>query len=136
MVDLTSYEQFEKEHTIAWKERITAATKLNENSSRSHFILQMIVETTHGKSILQSKLNICDLAGSEDNKRTGNQGQRMKESATINKSLFCLGQVVEAIQTNQSRIPYRDSKLTRLLQDALGGTAIGVVSYTHEDVAM
>lgn len=61
-------------------------------------------------------LHLIDLAGSEDNRKTGNVGDRMKESTAINKSLFALNQVVEAINKKQFRIPYRESKLTRLLQ--------------------
>ena len=63
-----------------------------------------------------AKLSIVDLAGSEDNRVTGNQGVRLKESSAINTSLHVLGKVVDALVTHKSRIPYRDSKLTRLLQ--------------------
>lgn len=69
-------------------------------------------------------------AGSEDNKRTGNVGTRMVESASINSSLFVLGKVVEALNTSSSRVPYRDSKITRLLQDSLGGTALSIMIAT------
>lgn len=67
------------------------------------------------------KMHLVDLAGSEDNRRTDNAGQRLKESGAINRSLFVLSQVVEALNRGDARIPYRDSKLTRLLQDSLGG---------------
>nr|KAJ3422970.1 Kinesin-like protein kif22 [Polyrhizophydium stewartii] len=80
----------------------------------------------NGKT-LSSKLHIIDLAGSEDNKRTGNVGARMVESGAINKSLFVLGQVVEALNKGHPRIPYRDSKITRFLQDSLGGGALGLM---------
>lgn len=63
-----------------------------------------------------AKLSIIDLAGSEDNRLTGNKGMRLKESSAINSSLHVLGKVVNALVQKQSRIPYRDSKLTRLLQ--------------------
>ena len=110
------------------KQRSTAATKINESSSRSHFILQIALETTHADGRrYSSKINLIDLAGSEDNKRTGNVGVRMTESGAINKSLFVLGQVVEALNKNLPRIPYRDSKITRFLQDSLGGKAIGIM---------
>lgn len=72
---------------------------------------------------LNGKFYLIDLAGSEDNRRTGNEGIRLKESGSINGSLFALGQVVDALNQGLSRIPYRNSKLTRLLQDSLGGTA-------------
>ncbi|PSR70750.1 hypothetical protein PHLCEN_2v13370 [Hermanssonia centrifuga] len=76
---------------------------------------------------LSGKLNLVDLAGSENNKMTGNDPSRMAESAAINKSLSVLGQVVHAINQGASRIPYRNSKLTRLLQDALGGSSVGLL---------
>ncbi|GFO15468.1 kinesin-like protein [Plakobranchus ocellatus] len=100
-----------------------AATKLNKYSSRSHTILLIKVRRTEadGKQ-LSGKLYLIDLAGSEDNRRTGNKGIRLKESGAINKSLFVLGEVVDAINLNLSRVPYRNSKLTRLLQDSIGGS--------------
>lgn len=64
----------------------------------------------------EGKLYLIDLAGSEDNRRTGNQGLRLKESGAINTSLFVLGKVVDALNQGLPRVPYRDSKLTRLLQ--------------------
>ena len=66
------------------------------------------------------KLHLIDLAGSEDNRKTNNVGARMKESGAINSSLFVLAKVVDALNAKHHRIPYRDSKLTRLLQDSLG----------------
>ena len=72
-------------------------------------------------------INLVDLAGSENNKLTGNDPSRMLESSAINKSLSVLGQVVHALNSGHSRIPYRDSKLTRILQDALGGSAVGLL---------
>lgn len=74
------------------------------------------------------KLYLVDLAGSEDNRRTGNQGIRLKESGAINLSLFTLSKVVDALNSGTAvRVPYRDSKLTRLLQDSLGGSAHSVM---------
>ncbi|GAA6086224.1 kinesin-like protein KIF22, partial [Tachysurus ichikawai] len=74
------------------------------------------------------KLYLVDLAGSEDNRRTGNQGIRLKESGAINLSLFTLSKVVDCLNTGTGgRVPYRDSKLTRLLQDSLGGSAHSVM---------
>lgn len=72
-----------------------------------------------------SKLHMIDLAGSEDNRKTGNRGNadRLQESGAINSSLFVLNKVVDAINSKHHRVPYRDSKLTRLLQDSLGGTS-------------
>jgi kinesin family protein 3/17 len=69
------------------------------------------------------KLNLVDLAGSERQGKTGAEGIRLKEGAKINLSLSCLGNVISALVDGKSQhIPYRDSKLTRLLQDSLGGT--------------
>lgn len=74
------------------------------------------------------KLYLVDLAGSEDNRRTGNQGIRLKESGAINLSLFTLSKVVDSLNSGTGcRVPYRDSKLTRLLQDSLGGSAHSVM---------
>lgn len=91
-------------------QRSTASTKLNEYSSRSHFILQIFIKTITATSTLTGKLHLIDLAGSENNKLTGNQGvMRMAESGAINKSLFVLGQVVDAMNKPKGtvRIPYR-----------------------------
>lgn len=66
-------------------------------------------------------------SGNEDNKRTGNEGVRQQESTKINQSLFALSQVIYALNNNSTRIPYRDSKLTRILQDSLGGTSHAVM---------
>ncbi|MGH0152453.1 UNVERIFIED_CONTAM: hypothetical protein FKN15_022301 [Acipenser sinensis] len=76
---------------------------------------------------LTGKLYLIDLAGSEDNRRTGNQGIRLKESGAINSSLFVLSKVVDSLNQGLARVPYRDSKLTRLLQDSLGGSAHSVM---------
>ena len=69
----------------------------------------------------QGKLHLVDLAGSESAKATGISGKRLRESMNINQSLLTLGRVINALRSKQSRIPYRDSKLTRLLKEALGG---------------
>ncbi|WVQ71595.1 hypothetical protein IAR50_001135 [Cryptococcus sp. DSM 104548] len=133
---ITSWEQFESDYDIASRSRKTASTKLNSSSSRSHAILTIylhVVDET-GK-ITDGKICLTDLAGSENNNLTGNDKERMRESSAINTSLTTLGKVVDALNIVQQRggdasgvfIPYRESKLTRLLQDALGGTSQGLL---------
>ncbi|KAJ2719450.1 hypothetical protein GGI07_005205 [Coemansia sp. Benny D115] len=127
---VTSLDQFHTLYQRACGNRRTASTKLNHHSSRSHAILTVQVQwpddLTKGK-VWCGRLHLIDLAGSEDNRRTENGRDRMAESSAINRSLFVLGQVVEALNSGASRIPYRDSKMTRILQDALGGESLGMM---------
>ncbi|QSZ31964.1 hypothetical protein DSL72_001533 [Monilinia vaccinii-corymbosi] len=106
---------FEKLYIEANNNRSTAGTKLNAQSSRSHAILMVKVTQTTGDSSLISTASAIDLAGSEDNRRTDNGKERMIESASINKSLFVLSQCIDAIGRGDKRIPYRESKMTRIL---------------------
>ena len=100
---------------------------MNAGSSRSHAIFTIIVECAEvdekrGEHIRVGKLNLVDLAGSERQSKTGATGHRLKEATKINLSLSALGNVISALVDGKSQhIPYRDSKLTRLLQDSLGG---------------
>ncbi|KAF8310995.1 kinesin-domain-containing protein [Clavulina sp. PMI_390] len=109
------------------KQRQTAMTNLNERSSRSHSIFSISVTTAAGskesKDMFQiGKLNLVDLAGSEDIGRSGAENLRAKEAGNINKSLLSLGRVINALVENPTgHIPYRESVLTRVLQDSLGG---------------
>ena len=114
-------------------QRTTSSTLMNEQSSRSHAIYTFQVtkkSKTNGlrESIVRAKLTLVDLAGSERIKKSGVVGLQQKESININKDLFVLGKVVSQLAECSDRrgggvhIPYRDSKLTRLLQDSLGGT--------------
>lgn len=89
--------------------------KLNAHSSRSHAILGIKVAVSTNDEVRISTASAIDLAGSEDNRRTENGKERLVESANINKSLFILAQCVEAISEKKSRIPYRESKMTRIL---------------------
>ncbi|EOA12365.1 hypothetical protein CARUB_v10025749mg [Capsella rubella] len=120
--------------------RATGSTNMNSQSSRSHAIFTITLEqkkissgsftTTEdgGEDILCAKLHLVDLAGSERAKRTGADGMRLKEGIHINKGLLALGNVISALGDEKKRkegghVPYRDSKLTRLLQDSLGGNS-------------
>lgn len=107
--------------------RQVAATKCNDLSSRSHtvFTVTAYVKKTneHGVDdfVSAGKLNLVDLAGSENIQRSGAENKRAAEAGLINKSLLTLGRVINALVDRSSHIPYRESKLTRLLQDSLGG---------------
>lgn len=106
--------------------RTVGATAMNQDSSRSHSIFTLYVEASEeveGKSrYTSSKLSLVDLAGSERATKTNAKGSRLKEGTMINLSLSALGNVIQALVDGKSKyIPYRDSKLTRLLQDSLGG---------------
>jgi hypothetical protein len=114
----TSLKDFEQMYDQANVNRSTSATKLNAHSSRSHAVLCVKVTQTTGDRVQVSTASAIDLAGSEDNRRTDNNKERLVESASINKSLFVLASCVEAISRKASRIPYRESKMTRIL--ALG----------------
>lgn len=107
--------EFESLYDKANANRSTGATKLNAHSSRSHAVLCVKVSVATPTETRVSTASAIDLAGSEDNRRTGNGKDRMVESASINKSLFVLAQCVEAISKKQQRIPYRESKMTRIL---------------------
>lgn len=110
-----------------WRNRATGSTLMNADSSRSHSIftinLEMMTADDAGEEHIRAgKLNLVDLAGSERQAKTGATGARLKEATKINLSLSALGNVISALVDGKSKhIPYRDSKLTRLLQDSLGG---------------
>ena len=111
--------------------RTTGSTLMNEHSSRSHAIFSLLVEHQLSKfdDVTRAKLHLVDLAGSERAKKTGAVGVRFAESVHINQGLLALGNVISALgdhargRNNRTHIPYRDSKLTRMLQDSLGGNA-------------
>jgi len=104
--------------------RATAATSLNEHSSRSHMVLTVEVESgLEGQPSNKGVLYLVDLAGSERVGKSQVEGAQLKEAAHINKSLSALGNVMEALDRKSSHVPYRDSKLTHLLQDAIGGNS-------------
>ena len=124
--------------------RRTAATLMNAQSSRSHTVFSILVHIkengTDGEEMLKiGKLNLVDLAGSENISKAGNEkGIRTRESVNINQSLLTLGRVITALVERTPHIPYRESKLTRLLQESLGGrtktSIIATVSPGHKDL--
>ncbi|KAF9075277.1 P-loop containing nucleoside triphosphate hydrolase protein [Rhodocollybia butyracea] len=106
--------------------RQIAATKFNDHSSRSHSIFSLTVHTKEsgvvGEDLLRiGKLNMVDLAGSENIGRSGAENKRAREAGMINQSLLTLGRVINALVDKAQHVPYRESKLTRILQDSLGG---------------
>ncbi|XP_061361837.1 kinesin-like protein KIN-5D [Gastrolobium bilobum] len=106
--------------------RRTAETLLNKQSSRSHSIFSVTIHikecTPEGEEMIKcGKLNLVDLAGSENISRSGAREGRAREAGEINKSLLTLGRVINALVEHSGHVPYRDSKLTRLLRDSLGG---------------
>eukprot|EP00923_Selenidium_pygospionis_P020368 GHVN01035228.1.p2 GENE.GHVN01035228.1~~GHVN01035228.1.p2 ORF type:complete len:749 (-),score=119.75 GHVN01035228.1:1109-3355(-) len=112
---------------LGQKQRSTASTKMNPTSSRSHLVFQLTIIQRNAFDLSQKvgKLYLIDLAGSEKLSKTGAEGMTMEEGKLINKSLSCLGNVINALTNPKGRghIPYRDSKLTRVLQDSLGGNS-------------
>lgn len=125
--------------------RATAQTGHNDTSSRSHAVFIIVVErhsgSPEGRQSLTGRLNLVDLAGSERPRLTGATGQRLEETKKINQSLSALGNVISALTERRARshVPYRDSKLTRLLEDSLGGncrtTMMAMVSPAAEAFA-
>uniref|UniRef100_A0A8C0TKA9 Kinesin family member 4A n=2 Tax=Canis lupus familiaris TaxID=9615 RepID=A0A8C0TKA9_CANLF len=108
--------------------RTVASTAMNSQSSRSHAIFTISIEQrkkSDKNSSFRSKLHLVDLAGSERQKKTKAEGDRLKEGININRGLLCLGNVISALGDDKKGgfVPYRDSKLTRLLQDSLGGNS-------------
>ncbi|XP_069507116.1 kinesin-like protein KIF3B isoform X2 [Ambystoma mexicanum] len=141
-----SVKEIEHVMNVGNQNRSVGSTNMNEHSSRSHAIFMITVECSElgldGENHIRvGKLNLVDLAGSERQAKTGAQGERLKEATKINLSLSALGNVISALVDGKStHIPYRDSKLTRLLQDSLGGNAktvmvanIGPASYNVEE---
>mmetsp|Transcript_617 Transcript_617/g.1071 ORF Transcript_617/g.1071 Transcript_617/m.1071 type:complete len:590 (-) Transcript_617:327-2096(-) len=108
------------------KNRVTAATNSNAESSRSHALLVLTIDKhqlQEGK-MKSSQVYLVDLCGSEKVSKTGATDLRLKEAQTINKSLLSLGNVIQALVDKKKHVPYRDSKLTRLLQNSFGGNSI------------
>ncbi|XP_035236083.1 centromere-associated protein E isoform X13 [Anguilla anguilla] len=147
VADLTEELVTSAEQALSWirkgeKNRHYGKTKMNQRSSRSHTIFRMILESRERSdpasgenadgAIIVSHLNLVDLAGAERASQTGAEGARLKEGCNINRSLFTLGQVIKKLSDeNQGGFTnYRDSKLTRILQNSLGGNAKTVIICT------
>merc|ERR1719221_1212026 len=98
---------------------------MNIRSSRSHLIFTIGITSVHHatQETLSGKILLCDLGGSERLKKTEAMGSQRKEAIEINKSLTALGDVIEAVAKKQKQIPYRNHKLTQIMQDSLGGSA-------------
>lgn len=141
-------DDMEKIMSLGNKNRSVGATAMNETSSRSHAIFSIIIETssysfesTKTQHVKMGRLHLVDLAGSERQTKTGASGQRLKEASKINLSLSTLGNVISALVDGKcTHIPYRNSKLTRILQDSLGGNSktvmcatVGPASYNYEE---
>ncbi|XP_050285050.1 kinesin-like protein KIN-10B [Quercus robur] len=123
-VPVKSMSEFYEIFSCGIQRRKIAHTGLNDVSSRSHGMLVIAVSTPCGdgsEAVVTGKLNLIDLAGNEDNRRTCNEGICLLENVRINQSLFALSNVIYALNNNKTRVPYRESKLTRILQDSLGG---------------
>uniref|UniRef100_A0A8C8RSU9 Kinesin-like protein n=1 Tax=Pelusios castaneus TaxID=367368 RepID=A0A8C8RSU9_9SAUR len=118
-----SVEDINKVFEFGHMNRVTESTSLNEHSSRSHALLIVTVRGLDYSTGLRTtgKLNLVDLAGSERVGRSGAEGSRLREAQYINKSLSALGDVIYALRSRQGHVPFRNSKLTYLLQDSLSG---------------
>ncbi|XP_034384092.1 centromere-associated protein E isoform X3 [Cyclopterus lumpus] len=153
VADLTEELVTSSTQALAWirkgeKNRRYGKTKMNERSSRSHTIFRMILESRESSenaegenadgAIIVSHLNLVDLAGSERTSQTGADGTRFKEGCNINRSLFTLSQVIKKLtdESQKGFTNYRDSKLTRILQNSLGGNAKTVIICTITPVAL
>ncbi|XP_041368927.1 kinesin-like protein KIF14 isoform X3 [Gigantopelta aegis] len=151
---VNSFEDVEGWITLGNKNRATAATGMNDKSSRSHSVFTIVMTQTRterleGKdhdSSVNSKINLVDLAGSERQSQAQTTGERLREGANINKSLMTLGKVIsllseQSTMTSKKRkifIPYRDSVLTWLLKESLGGNSktamIATISPVHQHI--
>lgn len=138
--------EFHQLYALALKKRAVGSHQMNSESSRSHLccILNLQIQSLTNGEKINSKLHLIDLAGSEMVRKTSAQGTRLNEAKFINKSLSALGNVINALTSTQSgsstgeklseatlkHIPYRDSKLTRLLQDSLSGNSKTILLLT------
>jgi kinesin family protein 3/17 len=139
-------DDMERIMSVGNRNRSVGATNMNEQSSRSHAIFSICIECSDrgpdgAQRLRAGKLHLVDLAGSERQSKTGATGIRLKEATKINLSLSTLGNVISALVDGKStHIPYRNSKLTRLLQDSLGGNSktvmvanVGPADYNYDE---
>ena len=142
-IQVTTPKQMMELMELGASQRSTGSTLMNERSSRSHSIFTITVESMPIETsaptqkdtkpkVVVGKLNLVDLAGSERQSKSGSEGVRLKEASSINTSLLCLGNCIAALASNNTarHVPFRESKLTRLLMDSLGGTAKTVMLAT------
>ncbi|CAJ1941975.1 unnamed protein product [Sphenostylis stenocarpa] len=127
-VTIMSISTIEELNTIIQRgseRRHISGTQMNDESSRSHLVLSIVIESTNlqSQSVARGKLSFVDLAGSERVKKSGSTGSQLKEAQSINKSLSALADVISALSSGGQHTPYRNHKLTMLMSDSLGGNA-------------
>ncbi|XP_032414366.1 kinesin-like protein KIFC3 isoform X1 [Xiphophorus hellerii] len=122
VIEVRNFQHIKKILAMARRNRITFGTQMNQHSSRSHALLCITVQGTDlaSGSKTTGKMNLVDLAGSERVWKSGAEGERLKEAQNINRSLLALGDVIQALRGRHTHIPFRNSRLTYLLQDSLG----------------
>ncbi|XVF16068.1 hypothetical protein REPUB_Repub09cG0209100 [Reevesia pubescens] len=125
VIPISTFEELKSIIERGSERRHTSGTQMNEESSRSHLILSIVIESTNlqTQSVARGKLSFVDLAGSERVKKSGSVGDQLKEAQSINKSLSALGDVISALSSCSQHIPYRNHKLTMLMSDSIGGNA-------------
>lgn len=125
VISVSTYDELKGIIEKGSEQRHISETQMNEESSRSHLILSIVIESTNlqTQSVARGKLSFVDLAGSERVKKSGSSGSQLKEAQSINKSLSALGDVIGSLSAGGQHIPYRNHKLTMLMSDSLGGNA-------------